>query len=381
MILAINASRARSGGARAHLIGIIDNFNPEKYGFSEVHVWSYQELLAELPEASWLVKRSHPWIEKSLPFQIMWELFYLKKAVKAVDFNILLNVDAGTFARVSPSICMSRDMLSYEPGEMERWPWGFMRFRLLALKYIQNSSLRNATGVIFLTKYASMVIQKSCGRLANTEYISHGVGQNFLTSIASKKRKKIEKNQKIRCIYISPVWLFKHQWNVVNAIHMLRSNDYNMELLLVGGGDKLGLDRLFKTLDHYDPERDFVTYQSHVPHDSLPEIISNNDIFVFASSCENMPNTVLEGMASGIPIACSNRGPMPEVLKDGGIYFDPENPLEIARSIEAIILDEALRNRMVSRSTELVRSFSWEKCANETLRFSSDIASTYSQGG
>ena len=50
----------------------------------------------------------------------------------------------------------------------------------------------------------------------------------------------------------------------------------------------------------------------------MPEYLSKSNIFIFASSCENMPITLIEGMASGLPIACSDRGPMPEVLQDGG---------------------------------------------------------------
>ena len=50
---------------------------------------------------------------------------------------------------------------------------------------------------------------------------------------------------------------------------------------------------------------------------------------IFASSCESSSCVLIENMASGLPIACSNRGPMPEVLKDGGVYFDPEKPIDI----------------------------------------------------
>ena len=46
MILGIDASRCRSGGAISHLIGILDNFDPKKYKIKkEIHLWSYNSLL------------------------------------------------------------------------------------------------------------------------------------------------------------------------------------------------------------------------------------------------------------------------------------------------------------------------------------------------
>ena len=57
---------------------------------------------------------------------------------------------------------------------------------------------------------------------------------------------------------------------------------------------------------------------------ALPEHLREAELFVFASSCENLPNILIEGMAAGLPIACSRRPPMPEVLGDAGESFDPE---------------------------------------------------------
>ena len=68
----------------------------------------------------------------------------------------------------------------------------------------------------------------------------------------------------------------------------------------------------------------------------MPEYLSKSNIFIFASSCENMPITLIEGMASGLPIACSDRGPMPEVLQDGGVYFNPEDCKSIVFAIEKL---------------------------------------------
>ena len=82
-----------------------------------------------------------------------------------------------------------------------------------------------------------------------------------------------------------------------------------------------------------DPDGDFITYKGTVPHEQLNAHYAAANLCVFASSCENMPNILLEGMASGLPIACSNRGPMSEILGDAGLYFDPEVVDSIAEAI------------------------------------------------
>ena len=378
MILAINASRARSGGARAHLIGVVNEFKPGQHGFTEVNVWSYKGLLDELTDAPWLFKHSQPLLERALPFQIYWEIFKLKREVSNVGFDILLNVDAGTFARVSPSVAMSRDMLSYEPGELQRYPWGYMRIRISLLKYVQNLTLRSADGVIFLTKYAARVIQESCGKLKRISYIPHGVGKNFFHQSRGPES-EFNVGDLIKCIYVSPPWLFKHQWVVVEAIASLRRKGYRVELLLVGGqGNPEGEEKLKNAISKYDEAQEYITRLQHVAHDELPSIIKENDIFIFASSCENMPNTLLEGMASALPIACSSRGPMPEVLQDGGVYFDPESPRSITEAVESLILRVDLRSALVLKSSSRANEYSWSRCADETLQFLSDTFKSYS---
>jgi glycosyltransferase involved in cell wall biosynthesis len=74
-------------------------------------------------------------------------------------------------------------------------------------------------------------------------------------------------------------------------------------------------------------------------------------------------------MASGLPIACSDRGPMPEVLKDGGVYFDPEDPTSIESAIRSLLTDPGLRKRVMARAKQLSDEYSWGRCSAETWRF------------
>lgn len=368
IVVGIDASRSRSGGARAHLLGILACGNPLDYGVREVHVWAYKSLLDTLPQRDWLVRHNPKELELSLFRQVAWQIWRLPYDARAAGCDIMLNTDAGTMSSLNPCVTMSRDMLSYEPGEIERYGWGKARLRLILLRYIQNRSLRRADGVVFLTKYAANVIQQSCGLLSRVSLIPHGVGDIFRSTVHQLPWSALGERP-IRLLYISNTAWYKHQWMVIRAVEQLRKDRTPVTLTLVGGGRGAAQKKLLRQMAISDPQGEFITQKEFVPQSELPSYMAQADIFIFASSCENMPNTLIEAMAAGLPIACSQRGPMPEVLEDGGEYFDPEKPESIAMALRKLIDDAELRERLSVRSKALAARYSWERCTQETWSF------------
>jgi len=373
VILGIDASRNRSGGAKAHLIGILTECDPEKHGIQEIHVWAFRELLDQLPDYRWLTKHNPIALERSLVRQLGWQATALAGEVKLAGCDILFTTDASTLCRFKPMVVLSQDMLSYEPGVMHYFGYGLARLRLLTILMIQNWAFRRSAGVIFLTRYAAKVIQQSCGLVPSFAYIPHGVGATFKHTQQIKTWPEAGEYP-IRCIYVSNAEMYKHQWVVVCAIAALRKRGHNLLLTLVGGGKGPAQRLLQDATAVSDPEGVFVEQLEFLPHANLPALLAEADLFVFASSCENMPVTLVEAMAVGLPIACSNRGPMPEVLADGGVYFNPEDADSIADAIERIIQSPALRLAIAQRAKALSQQYSWKRCADETLAF---VAKTY----
>ena len=258
-------------------------------------------------------------------------------------------------------------MLSYEPRETQRFGLGRARVRLTLLRYIQNRSLRDSAGVIFLTDYAARIIQQSSGPVARVALIPHGVASAF------KRRNPLpwpkEGASAVRCLYVSDTAVYKHQGEVVKAISSLRHRGYSVQLTLAGGGAGPAQRRLLREIALSDPEGRFIQLVGFVPPDQLPDLLAGAHLFVFASSCENMPNTLVEAMAVGLPIACSRRGPMPEVLGDGGHYFDPEDTGSIATSLAEVIDNADLRHAIARRAKARAERSSWARCARETFDF------------
>lgn len=372
--LGIDGSRNRSGGARAHLIGILNDSDPREQGIDEIHVWSYKNLLDELPNKPWLIKHNPIELEKSLFHQIWWQLRSLPKALKQSGCDILLNTDAGTFSYYKPCVVMSRDMLSYEPGVMEKYGISFARLRLLLLKYVQSGSLKRANGSIFLTQYAKSVIENYTGKLRNSVVIPHGIGEKF--RLISEKCIWPAPGEEIQCVYVSNFDLYKHQDVVVESIINLRLKGFNISLTLIGGGGHAEAERkVRKLVQRNDPLNEYISIKGHVPHQEIPHLMRRMNIFIFASSCENMPNTLIEGMCSGLPIVCSDRGPMPEVLKDGGLYFNPENANSLEVALAEVINNNEKRDYIKQKAKTLSLDYSWKRCAHATWNFLVEINS------
>jgi len=373
LVVGIDASRNRSGGAIAHLVGILSEGNPLAYGIREVHIWSYNALLDAVPDAPWLVKHNPPELERSLIHQVWWQFQALSKAAKQSKCSLLFTTDASTVCRFRPMVVMSQDMLSYEPGMMRNFGITKARLRLIALLVIQSQAMRSANGVIFLTRYAAKVIQQVTGKLDRVAIIPHGVGQAFIKQNPSRLWPG-NGSRTIRCLYVSKAAMYKHQWVVVRAVAALRRQGYNLQLVLAGGGAGRAQKLLDAEIAVSDPDGSFIELIGFVPPTEMPQLLMRADIFVFASSCENLPITLLEAMACGLPIACSNRGPMPEVLADGGVYFDPEDSESISAAIENIITHADLRMSFTKQAKTLSEQYSWARCAAETWDFLGAVA-------
>jgi glycosyltransferase involved in cell wall biosynthesis len=378
VIVGIDASNLRAGGGVTHLVELLRACDPRASGFSQVIVWGGHSTLSRLETHSWLEPRPLSVLDRGLIQRLLWQRFTLSKLAQAERCDVLF-VPGGSYSgRFRPIVTMSRNLLPFEWRELRRFGCSFMTLKLCVLRLSQTRTLRRADGVIFLTDYAYRVLMPVLRMTkGETVIIPHGINERF--ACAPRAQGPVDRyslERPLRLLYVSIIDVYKHQWHVVQAVAQLRAQGLPVVIELVGPAYTPALRRLEDAIERWDPGGEFVTYSGAVSHALLHEKYAGSDLCVFASSCENMPNILLEGMASGLPLACSRRGPMPEVLGDAGVYFDPESPADIARALRELIDSVELRARLARRSFDRVQMFSWSRCASETFGFLAKVAAS-----
>lgn len=366
MIVGIDASRIRSGGGVAHIMGIIRHFRIKNHDIKQIHIWSYDKLLNDLTDEDWLFKHKSFFLNKSLPFQLLWQAFILENELINNNCDILFSVDASSLCTFNPSVAISQDLLSYEPNIMTKYRYGFRRLRLIIILLVQNLTFQRASCVIFLSKYASQLIQKSTGRISNYTLIPHGIDDDFIkSSVLPSEKDYLGVPRKI--LYVSNAAPYKNQLQVIDAVSLLIEQGFDISLELVGGGYGSYQKLINSKIVEKDPEGSWLKQYDFVSRENLTKFLSNADIFIFASSCENLPVTLLEGMIFSLPIVCSNRGPMPEVLKDGGIYFNPNDVNSIVFALKKVIKSEKIRSDLAKKARSIGSHYTWKKCSYTTF--------------
>jgi len=119
---------------------------------------------------------------------------------------------------------------------------------------------------------------------------------------------------------------------------------------------------------------DRVDFTGFVDDADLVHFYGACDLFVYPSFYEGFGLPILEAMACGRAVVCSNTTAMPEVADSAGILFDPAVTSEITRAMLDVLLDSELRTRLERLGSQRAAGFSWQNAAEQTLNVYYDVA-------
>ncbi len=173
--------------------------------------------------------------------------------------------------------------------------------------------------------------------------------------------------------------LFVSQWRphkglpeLIESFKILKEK-YNIpHKLVITGKPNEHFPQIISSIDKSKFKKDIVL-PGFVPDLDLPLFYNAAELFVFPSLYEGFGLGPLEAMACGTPVASSNLSCMPEILGDAAVYFNPTNVHGMAKTINEVLSDKNLREKMSKSSLHRVKKYSWEKMAKETLELYQNV--------
>lgn len=110
-----------------------------------------------------------------------------------------------------------------------------------------------------------------------------------------------------------------------------------------------------------------VLFSGIVSDERLIDLYQHATVFVFPSRYEGFGLPVLEAMACGCPVICSNASSLPEVAGEAALLRDPEDVEGFAEEMKRVLMDGGLRQRLRERGLSQAAKFPWSRTAHETI--------------
>lgn len=113
---------------------------------------------------------------------------------------------------------------------------------------------------------------------------------------------------------------------------------------------------------------DRVITTGFVATEDLPDLYQGAELFVFPSLYEGFGIPLVEAMTAGTAACVARRGSLPEVAADAALLFDPTDATDIARTMEQLLTDATLRERLVARGRQRANEFDWDRCTARVVQ-------------
>jgi glycosyltransferase involved in cell wall biosynthesis len=154
--------------------------------------------------------------------------------------------------------------------------------------------------------------------------------------------------------------------DLMEASRLLLSRGVAHRLVIVGGRPDEGVAEEQEVLAVASGLEDFI---GAIPHREMPEYLQRADVFCLPSWFEAMPLSILEALASGLPVVASRVGQIPQVINDDvGRLVEPHDPEGLADALEELLTDKELRRRLGSNGRALAMGeYSLESTVSEIL--------------
>ena len=257
---------------------------------------------------------------------------------------------------------LARDVMpETAPHHDARWQRGFER------------SLRGASAVIVPSESARQDLERFYGiGSERVRVIHHGTDAEAFAPAIPPQIEELRSRFAIEgpyVIFLGGLEPRKNLEQLVRAFGMIE--DHRCSLVLAGGVVRWApnySERIDRAIAELPVDvRGRVIRTGYVPDADRRGLLSGAEVLAYPSRYEGFGFPILEAFAANVPVLTSNRSSMPEIAGNAASLVDPDDPVSIAKGLDELLGDDDLRNVLRAAGTARVASFTWERCARQTV--------------
>ena len=169
-------------------------------------------------------------------------------------------------------------------------------------------------------------------------------------------------------VMVSTLYRFKNHVRLIEAFAQV-AQDYQIphELVIAGGEADVTYSEL-QRVARMCGISNRVRFLGPVHHSEVPRLVAGADVVAYPSLMETFGHPIVEALALGRSVLTSNCGAMAEIAADAARLVDPKDSGDMAAGLAEVILDARLRERLARDGPRRAAEFTWERCAEGTVR-------------
>jgi glycosyltransferase involved in cell wall biosynthesis len=298
--------------------------------------------------------------------EILWEQVELPKHLRENRIDVFhATANRGLpWKRACNYVLTCHDVID----RMPKYSGGETGRGILRKQYADFISRRRADKYITVSNYSKQDICRFHGIAANrVAVIYNAASPRFYVTSPASAIEAVRYKYVLPSLYFLFLGGFDKKKNVGTLVDAYSRLPNGVPPLVLAGERKWDFARVNEKIAALElSERIFCP--GKIDDEDLPALYQGALALVHPSRYEGFGLQLVEAMASGLPVLASETTSLPEVLFGSGLLFDPENPDSIARQMERVVRDPALRALLSAKSRQRAAFFSWKKAAEQTLR-------------
>jgi glycosyltransferase involved in cell wall biosynthesis len=188
-----------------------------------------------------------------------------------------------------------------------------------------------------------------------------------LTRFSAGENSASSSEEPVQCVLVArnlePIY---DNATALRAFGIVKNSYPALQLIIAGTGpERQALEKTVAELGLADA----VTFTGRVDNENMPALYRKAQVMLNPSLVDNMPNSVLEALASGVPVVSTNVGGVPYVVEHDktALLVPPQDPQAMATAIIALLKDPARANRFREAGIQSVQQYTWPKVRSRLL--------------